>query len=153
MFRRRSKDRKGAAATEFAMIIPPILMLTFGTIEATSVIFLKEKITIAAHEGARVAIKKMSELDDVETTIEGYLSQRSVDISSLGSSAISVTPEPDRTEELQAITVTITAPVTGNTLLPNSFYTWFGGRNVSATCVMYKEFTHPDYEAELAAGG
>ncbi len=142
--KRPRRLRKGVAATEFAMVIPLLLIITFGTIETCSVIFLKEKITIAAHEGARVSIQKMSTNAGVVAAVQDYLDVRGVDYSPLSQSqAISVSPLPESAGRLQPITVTVTAPVNGNGMLPNAFYTWFSDKYVSAQVTMYKEFEHP----------
>ena len=137
--------RRGAAAVEFALIAPILLLITFGTLEICSAIFLKEKVTIAAQEGARIAIKKMASQSDVEDAIEDYLSARGVDPNELDSGAISVSPAPTALDKLEPITVTVEVPIAGNTALPASFYKYIGGGSVSAQVVMYKEFAHPDY--------
>jgi Flp pilus assembly protein TadG len=142
--KQRRTRRQGVAATEFAMIAPLLLIITFGTIETCSAIFLKEKVTIAAHEGARVAIQKMSTAAQVVDAAQGYLDARRVVISPLTQAqAITVTPDPTTVDRLEPITVRVTAPINGNGLLPNAFYTWFANKYVSAAVVMYKEFEHP----------
>ena len=144
--RRRVKKqnrRAGVAATEFAFVIPILLILTFGTVEICSVIFLKEKVTIAAHEGARVAIKKMSSEDDAISAVEYYLESRGIDVSQLGANAIVIDPDPQTAATLDPVSVEITVPVSGNALLPHQFYSWFGGSSVSSEVVMYKEFAFP----------
>ncbi len=141
---RKHAKRRGVAATEFAMMIPILLIITFGTIETCSAIFLKEQVTIAAHEGARIAIRKMTTTSNVVAATQAYLDQRGVTYAPLSQAqAITVSPAPETTKRLQPITVTVTAPVAGNGLLPNAFYTWFADKRVSAQVVMYKEFEHP----------
>ncbi|MEM8678352.1 MAG: TadE family protein, partial [Planctomycetota bacterium] len=46
--RRRTTHRKAVAAVEFAFVLPVIFVLTAGTIEMCSTIFLKESVTLAA---------------------------------------------------------------------------------------------------------
>ena len=151
MKRKCNDIRKGAAAAEFALIIPLLLILTFGTIEICSAFFLKETCAIAAHEGARVAIRQMSSAADVIAQAEATLTARGVDPTASG---VSVTTDvlPEETEALNPIQVTVTVPMDGNGITPHPFYSWFSGRNVTASCVMYKEFIHPEY-AETLAGG
>ncbi len=146
-----SPKRAGAAAVEFSLIIPILLLLTFGTLEACSALFLKEKVTIAAHEGARVAIKKMASAQNARDVMLDYLASRDVNTAALNENSITISPDPQRVETLNPLTVTVTVPMAGNGILPNAFYTWFGDKSVQAQVVMYKEFTHPTYEAELAA--
>ncbi len=142
---RHTNNRRGAAAVEFALVAPILLLITFGTLEICSAIFLKEKVTIAASEGARIAVKKMSTQADVVDAIESYLQARGMDTDSLDSDAISISPAPDALDALQPITIEIEVPIAGNTSLPASFYSYMGGSSVSATVVMYKEFAHPSY--------
>lgn len=53
---RRSR-RRGAAAVEFAVCLPILVLLIFGSIEASSMIFLKQSLNVAAYEAAREAIR------------------------------------------------------------------------------------------------
>jgi Flp pilus assembly protein TadG len=147
MFNKSKRNRRRAAATvEFAVIIPIILTLTFGTLEICAAIFLKEKATIAAHEGARVAIRKYSTTSDVISAAQDYLESRGIDTSGLPGGAITVSPAPESTPELSPITVHVTLPVAGNTSLPDTFHSFISGLSMEAEAVMYKEFPHPDYE-------
>ena len=150
--RSRIGASRGAAAVEFAMVIPILLLLTFGTLEVCGVLFLKEKLVIAAHEGGRIAIKKTNTDAEVRQVILDYLESRDIDVDALGADAIAISPQTERTEELDPITITVTVPVAGNSILPGTVYTWFGDRSVSTSVVMYKEFTHPDYQRELNGG-
>ncbi len=49
--RLQQRRRRGVAATEFAVCLPIIVLLVLGTIEACSLIFLKQTLAIA--EGAQ----------------------------------------------------------------------------------------------------
>jgi Flp pilus assembly pilin Flp len=49
------RDERGAAAVEFALILPVIIMLLFGIIELGRAWNVKQVLTDAAREGARVA--------------------------------------------------------------------------------------------------
>lgn len=49
-------DQKGAAAIEFAIILPLLLMLLFGMIEFGIILYDKAMITNASREGARAGI-------------------------------------------------------------------------------------------------
>ena len=145
---KKLEKRNGTAATEFALVIPILLILTFGTIEICSSMFLRQTLQIAAYEGARVAIRRQATNTDVENTISDFLAARNV-----SGGVVNINRDVARTEILQPITVTVRAPMNGNGILPHNFYTWMKGKQVRARTVMYKEFVHPDYEAELAAGG
>jgi len=49
-------DQKGAAAIEFAIILPVMVMLLFGIIEFGIILYDKAMITNASREGARAGI-------------------------------------------------------------------------------------------------
>jgi hypothetical protein len=50
------KDQKGAAIVEFALILPLLLILLFGIIEFSLLLYNKAMITNASREGARYGI-------------------------------------------------------------------------------------------------
>lgn len=50
------KNEKGAAAIEFAIVLPLFLILTFGTIEFGCILYDKAILTNASREGARLGI-------------------------------------------------------------------------------------------------
>ena len=52
----KKMGKKGAAAVEFAIILPLIVMLVFGTIEFGLMFYNKQVITNASREAARSAI-------------------------------------------------------------------------------------------------
>jgi len=151
MNRKINAQRKGAAAAEFALVIPMLLILTFGTIEVCSAFFLTKTCKIAAHEGARVAIRQMATDADVVAQVKATLTARGVDAEATGVQ-IQTNRKPEETDVLEELHVSVTVPMAGNGIVPNPFYSWFSGRNVTAFCVMYKEFIHPDYAETLAAG-
>jgi Flp pilus assembly protein TadG len=49
-------DQKGVAAVEFAIILLPLVLLIFGSIEFTTALYDKAVITNASREGARAGI-------------------------------------------------------------------------------------------------
>jgi Flp pilus assembly protein TadG len=55
-FYRNLKTQKGAAALEFAIVLPLLLLLLFGTIELSICLYDKAMITNASREGARAGI-------------------------------------------------------------------------------------------------
>ncbi|MAI70162.1 MAG: hypothetical protein CMM01_04545 [Rhodopirellula sp.] len=66
------------AATEFAVCLPLIILLVFGSIEATSFIFLKQTLNIAAYEGIRESIKVGSNNTSGASRAENILHSRDV---------------------------------------------------------------------------
>jgi Flp pilus assembly protein TadG len=60
---------KGAAAVEFAIILPLLVLIVFGTMEFALLMFNKQVITNAAREGARKAIIfQETQVSDAEIT-------------------------------------------------------------------------------------
>ena len=142
MKRPSRSDRQGAAATEFALILPVLLLLTFGTIEMCSAYFLKETCLIAAHEGCRIAITQSATKQDVIDQAKLTLSQRGVDTTDPEVKVL--LPDPTTRRELETILVRVRVPMAGNGIMPHPFYTWFTGRYIESRCEMYKEFDGPN---------
>ena len=55
--RRANVRRRGVAASELAVCLPVIVLLVLAMIEACTMIFLKQSLTVAAYEGVRTAIE------------------------------------------------------------------------------------------------
>ena len=54
--RSKSSSQKGASAVEFALVLPLLMVITFGIIEFGMFIYNQQVITNASREGARAAI-------------------------------------------------------------------------------------------------
>lgn len=54
--RRRRSSQKGAAAVEFAIVLLPLILITFGIIEFGTYLYNQQVITNASREGARAGI-------------------------------------------------------------------------------------------------
>ena len=54
--KRKIKHQRGVAAVEFALILIPLVLLVFGTIEFSTLLYDKAVITNASREGARAGI-------------------------------------------------------------------------------------------------
>ena len=52
----KMKNQRGVAAVEFALILIPLVLLVFGTIEFSTLLYDKAVITNASREGARAGI-------------------------------------------------------------------------------------------------
>ena len=50
------QNKQGAAAVEFAIVLPVFVLILLGSIETCTMIFLQQSLEMAAYEGARVAI-------------------------------------------------------------------------------------------------
>ena len=56
----RRLNEGGAVAAEFALLLPVILLILFGTIEFGMIMYSRELITNASREGARAGIVQVS---------------------------------------------------------------------------------------------
>ena len=140
---RRSKQiaiRDGVAVVELAICIPLIFLLTIGTLEVCEGIFLKQKVAIASHEGARIAIQKSSTIEDVRAAVAQYLDARRLNYSSI-EEIVTCTPSPESAQELTPISVRVEVDVDANSRMPLSFYSYFQGESIVAEVTMYKEYS------------
>ena len=71
--------RLGAAIVELAICLPVIVLLTFGTIELASGLFLKQTLTSAAHEGALAGMRLDATEASVRDRVELILAVREVE--------------------------------------------------------------------------
>ncbi len=129
---RRSPNRRGVAATEFAVCLPVILLLVLGMIETCSMIFVRQSLAIAAYEGAHTAVQAQATAADVRATCVGILRDRRI-------TAATVTITPNNlagTPPGNFMTVHVTCPSDQNGLLPLRF---FRGKSLEATAVVMKE--------------
>ena len=129
----QDRGRNGAAITELAIILPVFVLILIGTIEVTSMIFLRQSLEIAAYEATRVALVPGSDEGNVQAAADGILSGRRV-----VDSVISVTPSDFETQPYGTpITVEITADCEKNSLFASWFYQ---GRELTSRVTMMKEF-------------
>jgi Flp pilus assembly protein TadG len=129
----KRRRRRAVAATELAVCLPVVVLLVLGTIEACSMIFLKQSLSVAAYEGARTAIVPGKTEDDVKTACLQVLAERKV-------TGGQVTVTPSNIAALNPgdfVDVTVSAPCNANSVVPNKFYR---GRTLSAKASMMIEF-------------
>ena len=70
LFRR---NRRAAAAVEFAIVAPVFFLLVFGMIEYGRMVMVQQVITNASREGARAAVLDGATTGSVTTTVNAYL--------------------------------------------------------------------------------
>ena len=128
-FLQRKRVRSGVATAELAVCLPVIVLMVIATVEACSMVYLKQTLSIAAYEGVRTAIMAGATEADVGAACDQILDDRRVE-------GGTVTVKPSNIASLnpgQFVDVTVTAPCDGNTVVPNRFYR---GRTLSATASM-----------------
>ena len=79
-------DQKGAAAVEFAIILPLLMLLVFGIIDTGLLLYNQQIITNASREGARAGIARSP--ISIETVVENYCSSRLFPAGTLPSNVI-----------------------------------------------------------------
>jgi Flp pilus assembly protein TadG len=136
------KDQKGAAAVEFAIVLPVLLLVLFGIIEFSIAFYDKAMITNASREGARAGIVfKAPPLTDVEITdiVNNYLSDNLITFSGTSVPDITVTPEDTSTLTMgDSLTVSVSYPY-NYYVLPGFVAGLTGSINLNATTVMRME--------------
>lgn len=103
---------------EFAVCIPILLVLIIGTIEACSVIYLKQTLSTAAYEGVRAALVNGADTSDVTAACNRILNPRRTN-----GAVITVTPSNFRSQPARTyITVRVTATGGDNSVVAGWFY-------------------------------
>ena len=81
------QNKQGAAAVEFAIVLPVFVLILLGSIETCTMIFLQQSLEMAAYEGARVAIVPTTTSLNIASAAKQILTPRHIQ-----NSSISVTP-------------------------------------------------------------
>lgn len=137
---RKSTKRSALAVVEFAIVLPLLLLIFLATLEVCEGFFLRQKLEIAAQEGARVSIRKFADVADVQDAVEQYLVDRNINFGGDIASAVSVSPDPSTAAALQPVSVTVSIPTTANLRFSLSLYRILNSQNtLSAEVTMLKE--------------
>ena len=137
MIRRRTRNkngsrRSGAAVVEFAVCLPVILLIVLGSIEAASMLFLRQALVQSAYEGVKVAVRNNGDNALATQAVENVAAGRRLE-----NMSITFSPENVATAaQGEIIRVTVSAPGNGNSFIP---FGPFKDRVVSAQAVMVKE--------------
>lgn len=126
------RRRSGVAAAEFAVCLPLIILLVFGSIEATSFIFLKQTLNIAAYEGIRESIKVGSNNAKGASRAENILLARDVQ----GYEIVFPNGQSKQAKRGEAVVLEIRASAAANSPLAGQF---INDRQLVARVVMVKE--------------
>jgi Flp pilus assembly protein TadG len=128
---RTATRRRGTAAVEFAVCLPVLLLITFGAIEAANGIYLKQVVTQAAYETARVVTTPGRTSNDARAFGQQVLDARTIE-----DAVITINPTinantPSGTE----VTVTVSAPANSNSFAP---LWYFSDTTVAGRVVMIR---------------
>ena len=144
--------KKGVAAVEFAIVLPLLMLLTFGIIEFSILFYNKAMVTNASREGARAGIVFADPRADdayIKTRVKAYCSNYLITFGSgsgtpLDDADIDITPiQSTRLDETLSppgtpLTVTVTYHY-DFLVLPNFIGSFLGGMDLSAVTVMRME--------------
>ena len=127
------KQRRAAAAVEFAIVAPVFFLLVFGMIEYGRMVMVQQVITNASREGARAAVLDGAETTEVVTTVNGYLTSGSI-----SGATTTVSPDPPTDAAFgDPVTVVVSIPFSQVSWLPSPMF--LGGQTLRATTVMRRE--------------
>jgi Flp pilus assembly protein TadG len=128
---RAEKPRLGAAVTEFAIMLPLIVMIVFGSIEMSNGIFMKQAMGLAAYEGARAAAKPGANTSDVTARVQDVLTARGI-----SGQTVTVTPSIDSsTPRGTRVSVRVRAAATPFSMNPLNLLL---NKNIERTVVMVR---------------
>jgi Flp pilus assembly protein TadG len=74
----RNNRRRGAALVEFAVCLPVLVLIVLGSVEATSAIFIRQTLVVAAYEAAREAARRDGNSADSRQRAEAVMQKRNV---------------------------------------------------------------------------
>jgi Flp pilus assembly protein TadG len=127
------RNRRAAAAVEFAVVAPVFFLLVLGMIEYGRMVMVQQVITNASREGARQAVLDGATTAEVTTIVNDYLTSGSI-----AGATVTVTPNPPTDAEFgDPVTVTVSVPFSEVSWLPSPMY--LGGKTLTATTVMRRE--------------
>jgi Flp pilus assembly protein TadG len=124
-------SRLGAATVELALCVPFLLTIAFGMIECCNLLYLRTRMFSAAYESVRLATRPAtasataatgSQVTSYCTTLLQQLGVQGAQVTLTPSNLSTVVP-------LQVVTVSITAPLSQNTL---TSLVLSGSQNLSA---------------------
>ncbi len=132
------RQRRGAAAVEFAIVAPVFFLLVFGMIEYGRMVMVQQVLTNASREGARVGVLDpptgQTSLPLVTSTINNYLVAAGI----TGATIVTTPAEPSTATYGQSVKVKVSVPFSKVSWLPTSFF-GNGGKILSASTVMRRE--------------
>jgi len=128
----RNRKRRGAAVVEFAVCLPIIILIVFGSIEASSLLFLRQALVQASYEGVKTAVKREGTAELGIAAATDVCNGRSLE-----NFTIELEPSDlSSVERGQPVTITVSAPGEENSLFP---FGPFRNQNVVARATMVKE--------------
>jgi len=107
---KRRRDRRGAAAVEFAICLPILPVLVLAVIEASNAVYVQQAITSAAYEASNVVSASGGTATDAQTRANSVLNSLGIKSASVSISPAVTSSTPLGTQ----ISVTCAAPLSAN---------------------------------------
>lgn len=127
------RNRRAAAAVEFALVAPVFFLLVLGMIEYGRMVMVQQVITNASREGARRAVLDGATVADVDATVTDYLTNGAI-----SGATVTVAPDPISDAEFgDPVTVSVSIPFSQVSWLPSPMY--LGATTLHASTVMRRE--------------
>ena len=127
------RNRRGAAAVEFAIVAPLFFLLIFGMIEFGRMVMVQQIITNGSREGARIAVLDGTSTAEIVTAVEAYLQNASI-----AGADVTIIPDPPNSAGYgDPVSVTVSIPFNQVSWLPSPMF--LGGNTMTATTVMRRE--------------
>ncbi|MDP6689752.1 MAG: TadE/TadG family type IV pilus assembly protein [Alphaproteobacteria bacterium] len=132
---RLRRDRRGAIAIEFALILPVLLLILFGIVEFGAIMFTRHVMFYSAREAARAYVTGIADSTEAAVTIaEDLLSEGNAN----GTFTVTATTSGLGTTSA-LITINIETPMVDAALV-NAFPDYLlGDEDLSVTTTMYLE--------------
>lgn len=102
---------------EMAVCLPVLVLLAFASIEATSMIYLKQSLKITAYEGVRISMVKGATDSQVIQLCETILTDRRINAGN-----VSISPSVNTASPGTTISVIVSAPCRSNGFFTSLFY-------------------------------
>lgn len=138
-------NNKGTAIIEFALVLPVLILLLFGIIEFSILLYDKAMITNASREGARAGIVYNYDPDnnvnhpqdgEIETVVNQYCQNHLISFDESSTLATTISRTGDESGDVLTVTVNYQY---GYLILPNFVAALTGVVNLAAETVMRME--------------
>jgi Flp pilus assembly protein TadG len=139
---KRLRCQKGVAAIEFAILLPLLLVISFGIIEFSLLLYDKQVITNASREGAREGIRREIQVPvrstegEIRSVVTNYVVSNLITFGTPNTPVTTVTPA-DLSGMVRGDDVTVTVSYNYEFLVLPNFVTSLGGvKTIQAQTVM-----------------
>ena len=130
--RKITGSESGTATVEAAVCLPLLLVLVFGSIESSNAIFLKQSMTVAAYESAKVASAPQGTIANAAIRC-----QEVMDVRDVPNYTMSVSPSSLDADTASGTTVTVTVQVNGDAASMGPLW-FFTGKTLSKSVSMVR---------------